>query len=92
MSIRRQKVLFVAEAVTLAHVGRMLSLAEALDRTRFDAALAWDPRYRAAIGPVSLPAHEIWSVPGDQFFGALRRGARSTVPMISFGTSKTIDG
>ncbi len=65
----------MAEAVTLAHVGRMLSLAEALDATRFEAVVACDPRYRAAVGPVTLPTRDIWSIPAEQFFGALSKGS-----------------
>ena len=53
----------------------MLALAEALDPVRFDAVIACDPRYRAAVGPVSIPAHDIWSIPGEQFFRALQSGS-----------------
>lgn len=69
------KVLFVAEAVTLAHVGRMLSLAESLDPARYERIVACDPRYRAAMGTVSVPLREIRTIPAQQFFRALSKGA-----------------
>src|SRR3569832_1227830 len=45
MEAGKCRVLFVSEAVTLAHVARPLALAKALDRSRYDVALACDPRY-----------------------------------------------
>lgn len=71
----RRKVLFIAEAVTLAHVGRMLSLAQGLDPQRYEVVVACDPRYRAAIGEVAVPLVEIQTIPSQQFFDALDRGS-----------------
>ena len=47
---QRKKVLFIAEAVTLAHVGRMLTLASGLNPDQFEVLVAADPRYNKAIG------------------------------------------
>jgi UDP:flavonoid glycosyltransferase YjiC (YdhE family) len=41
--MERKKILFVAEAVTLAHVGRPLALAQMLDRQRYDVHFACAP-------------------------------------------------
>ncbi len=71
---RRPRILFVAEAVTLAHVGRMLALAETLDRSRYEPLVACDPRYRMAIGTPSVPLHDIHTIPSEQFFNALDGG------------------
>ncbi|WP_137937747.1 glycosyltransferase [Chitinivorax sp. B] len=74
MTIRRKKVLFIAEAVTLAHVGRMLSLSQALDRAGFEVMVACDPRYQGATGSTTLPLTDIHTIPSQQFFNALDKG------------------
>src|SRR5690606_21714330 len=45
MTSRRPRILFVAEAVTLAHVARPMMLAQRLDPARYDVSLATDGRY-----------------------------------------------
>lgn len=70
----RKKILFIAEAVTLAHVGRMLSLAQSLDPQFFDVQVACDPRYQQAIGTPSVHVRGIRSIPAEQFFHALDSG------------------
>lgn len=42
--MKKKRILFVAEAATLAHVARPLLLSAALDPTRFDICFACDPR------------------------------------------------
>jgi UDP:flavonoid glycosyltransferase YjiC (YdhE family) len=72
--LARKRILFVAEAVTLAHVGRPLALASMLDPGRFDIALACDPRAQWAYGDfpgLVLPVH---SIPSAQFLQALAVG------------------
>ncbi len=39
-----KRVLFFAEAVTLAHVARPITLAKGLDPTRYEVVMACDPR------------------------------------------------
>ena len=70
----RRRVLFVAEAVTLAHVGRLLALAGHLDPARYDVLLAADPRYTSVIGAPAVPVRAIHTIPGAQFFAALDKG------------------
>lgn len=74
MTTGRARILFIAEAVTLAHVGRMLSLAHALDSRGYEVLVASDPRYRAAIGDVSVPMCDLRTIPSQQFFEALDAG------------------
>lgn len=71
----RHRILFVAEAVTLAHVARAHTLACTLDRRRFDVHAAWDPRYNALLGPLPYTFHPITSLAGDEFLRRLARGA-----------------
>ena len=70
-----RRVLFFAEAVTLAHVARPIALARALDPSIYEVLLACDPRYQRFV------AHEPWrnltlrSIGSDQFLEALSRGS-----------------
>ncbi|QDV34767.1 glycosyltransferase [Tautonia plasticadhaerens] len=70
----RFRLLFVAEAVTLAHVARPIALAQALDSGRFEIRLAVDPRHRPLWGDLPFPVRPIRSIPTEQFLGALARG------------------
>lgn len=70
----RCRILFVGEAVTLAHVARPFSLASTLDQSRFDVHAAWDPRFNKLLGPLPFPHHPIRTIPGEQFLDALAHG------------------
>ncbi len=70
----RRRVLFFAEAVTLAHVARPLALAATLDRERFEVALACDPRAEWAFGTFPGQVFAVRSIPSAQFLGALAVG------------------
>lgn len=72
---RRKKVLFIAEAVTLAHVGRMLALAASLDPKRYQVLVAADPRYNNAIGVQSVAMRPIHTISSQRFFSALASGS-----------------
>ena len=74
MTSRKQKILFIAEAVTLAHVGRMLTLATALDPQRYEVMVAADPRYAKAIGTQPCEQTAIHTISGEHFFTALEQG------------------
>lgn len=71
---RRLRVLFVAEAVTLAHVARPVALARGLDPAHFDCVLAVDPRDQALWKSLTIPVRPIRSIPSEQFRNALARG------------------
>lgn len=47
LAARRRRILFVAEAVTLAHVVRPFALAQSLDPSRYEVHFACDPRYNS---------------------------------------------
>ncbi|MEO8567178.1 MAG: glycosyltransferase [Betaproteobacteria bacterium] len=68
------KVLLIAEAVTLAHVGRSIRLASILHANGTDVELACDSRYRAFLTGLDFPVRSIQSIPTDTFLDALARG------------------
>lgn len=70
----RPKVLFIAEAVTLAHVGRPLQLASILHQAGFEIELACDERYARFLAAVPFRVHGIRSIPTESFLAALARG------------------
>ena len=69
-----KRILFVAEAVTLAHLARPLALAQALDDSRYESILACAPRYATLIGDRAPPLREIYSISNEQFLERLARG------------------
>jgi UDP:flavonoid glycosyltransferase YjiC (YdhE family) len=70
----KRRVLFFAEAVTLAHVARANVLARSLDPDRFDVHAAWDPRYNRLLGPLPFTFHPISSMSTEDFLRRLSRG------------------
>jgi UDP:flavonoid glycosyltransferase YjiC (YdhE family) len=71
----RPTVLFVAEAVTLAHVGRAIALATALQRRgEHEVVLACDPREARFTADLPFPVLELPSVAPLAFRRALARG------------------
>jgi UDP:flavonoid glycosyltransferase YjiC (YdhE family) len=71
---RRPRLLFVAEAVTLAHVARPIALALGLDAHRYEVALASDPRYQSLFPALPFPWHPLDSITSAQFLEALAKG------------------
>lgn len=80
----KKRILFFAEAATLAHVARPRALASALDPTRFEVHFAHCPRYRELLGNETYVEHEIASISPAQFSSALARGS----PLYDFDTLK----
>ena len=76
MSAARPRILFVADAVTLAHVARPAALARGLDARRFDVHFACDARYGGLIADLPCPVHRLASQPGERFLRAAARGQR----------------
>jgi UDP:flavonoid glycosyltransferase YjiC (YdhE family) len=70
----RRRLLFFAEAVSLAHVARAVALAQSLDRTRYEIHLACDGRYRSLFEGLPFPVHSIRSIGSDQFQDRLMKG------------------
>lgn len=75
MESRRKVVLLVAEAVTLAHYGRIAMLSRALPSSQYRVIVAADPRYRALDEIPGVEFHPIRSIPSSQFSHALEQGA-----------------
>lgn len=69
-----RKALFIAEGVTLAHVGRAITLAEALHARGFDVVLACDPRYARFTDGLAFAVRPLASIAPDAFAAALRYG------------------
>lgn len=80
--VGKTRILFIAEAVTLAHVARPVSLAYSLDPQRFDVHLAHHPRYRQLLGPLEFTEHAIDSITPQQFMQALATGS----PLYDYAT------
>ncbi|OUS15991.1 glycosyl transferase family 1 [Gammaproteobacteria bacterium 50_400_T64] len=73
-AMTKKTVLFVAEAVTLAHFGRMMTLARSLDPTQYRIVVASDPRYLSLEQPFPFDFEPLWTIPGEQFARALAKG------------------
>ena len=67
----KKRVLFVAEAVTLAHVGRMFALASMVDREKYTPQLAWHPRYNHLLGDIEHEFYPLESITTEQFLQRL---------------------
>lgn len=67
-------VLLVAEAVTLAHFARIVTLAKALDSDLYEVVVASDPRYLSLEKPLDCAFHPIHSIPSAEFAQALAKG------------------
>ena len=70
----QKKILFIAEAVTLAHVGRPLALAQALDPQRFAIDFACADGYEFCFQNTGFPRLRIDSISSAQFLRALAAG------------------
>jgi UDP:flavonoid glycosyltransferase YjiC (YdhE family) len=70
----KPRVLFFAEAVSLAHVARPHVLAQALARNGYEVLMARDPRYSKLFGDAVYATVDIRSIPSATFFDALARG------------------
>ena len=71
----RRRILFVAEAVTLAHVARPRVLAESLDPARYEVHFAAAPAFEGARAGLAARAWPLTSIAPARFMDALARGA-----------------
>lgn len=74
ISRSRPRILFIGEAVTLAHVVRPVVLARALDPARYDITLACDDRYLGLFGKLPFAWRPIETIPTVRFLDNLARG------------------
>lgn len=72
---QHRRILFMAEAVTLAHVARPVVLAQFLDPYRYTIVLACDARYLALFGDLPFEWVSLRTIPSAQFIGALAKGS-----------------
>lgn len=70
-----QRILFFAEAVTLAHVARPVALAMTLDRSRFEPVMACDQRYQRFAASGAWQTLALDSISSKAFTTALARGS-----------------
>jgi UDP:flavonoid glycosyltransferase YjiC (YdhE family) len=73
--LTKRRILLFAEAVTLAHVVRLVSIGRSLDPERHEVHLATDPRYAGVVGDLPFPVHRVGSMPAAVFQRALSTGA-----------------
>ena len=66
--------LFIAEAVTLAHVGRTIELAKSLHARGTEVVLACDPRFASFLRDLPFQVVSVQSIPAATFLKALSRG------------------
>lgn len=72
----KRRILFVAEAVTLAHVARPLALARMLDPARYEVIFACDPRYNSLLDMSQIKLLPLHSISSEQFLKSLASGSR----------------
>jgi UDP:flavonoid glycosyltransferase YjiC (YdhE family) len=71
---RPRRVLFFAEAVTLAHVARPVVLAKSLESQGYEVTIACSPRYRRFVEGGSWNTLPLNSISSQRFMDALARG------------------
>lgn len=72
----KRRVLFIAEAVTLAHVARPLAMARTLDPARYEVIFACDPRYNSLLETSQIKLLPLHSISSEQFLKSLASGSR----------------
>ena len=72
--MKRRRILFIAEAVTLAHVARPTVLAQALNTEIYDVCFACDPRYNRLFPALPFEREVVYSIPSEDFASALSKG------------------
>lgn len=70
----RRRILFIAEAATLAHVTRPWVLAQALDEARYEIHFACAPGYEDFLTDAAFTRWPLWSIPPAHFLEALAQG------------------
>ena len=72
----KRRVLFIAEAVTLAHVARPLAMARMLDPARHEVIFACDARYNSLLETSQFKLLPLYSISSEQFLKSLASGSR----------------
>lgn len=69
-----KRILFIGEAVTLAHIVRPVVLAQSLDPQQYSVTLACDSRYHRLFAEMPFELRSIRTIPSAQFLAALAKG------------------
>ena len=72
--MNRPTILFVADAVTLAHLARPVALARRLDANRFKVVLACDRRYQGFLDHLPFETRHLASISSEKFLAAAASG------------------
>ncbi len=72
--MKKKRVLFIAEAVTLAHVARPVVLGQSLDTATYEVHLAREPRFDKLFGALPFHLHDISSISCEDLTKALESG------------------
>ncbi len=73
---RRKRILFVAEAITLAQMVRLASLSQALDRNKYDVHFASSQFPEFVFGNLAISRWPIWSLSSKEALSRIARGKR----------------
>ena len=73
--MRPRRILFFAEAVTLAHVARPIALARALAASDYEPFIACDSRYRRFLEHEPWPHLPLHSISSERFLRSLAKGS-----------------
>ncbi len=74
MARSRERVLFIAECVTLAHMARPAVLAQGIGEGRYDIVFAADRRYHSLFPDLPGSREELFSISSERFMDALAKG------------------
>jgi UDP:flavonoid glycosyltransferase YjiC (YdhE family) len=74
MQTSPKHIIFFAEAVTLAHLARCISLANALVKLNYRVTLAADSRFNSLVGELQFPQIDLHSVSSAYFSAKLAQG------------------
>lgn len=75
MSNNKHKILFFAEAVTLAHVARPVALLDSLNSEKYHIDFACDNRYQKLFPALKVDHHDLYTIPSEKFLQALTKGS-----------------
>ena len=73
--MNRPTILFVADAVTLAHLARPVALARRLEAKKFKAVLACDRRYQGFLDHLPFETRHLASISSEKFLAAAASGS-----------------
>lgn len=76
----KPRILFLAEAATLAHVVRPTVLAAALDRSEYEVCLATSTDFRSHVEAAGLPVRDLYCIGTRAYLAAVSAGRPVSPP------------